>query len=69
MDGVILEDYVNSRLFEEQFDGKERYQIENAILLVDDELNNQCDERAISERKLLKSWLIIGQKKALDYKG
>lgn len=58
--GVILEDYVRSPLFEEQLSGEERYQVENAILLVDDELNNQCDERAHARRKtfeqLVEKW-------------
>ncbi|PIX62257.1 hypothetical protein CO057_00465 [Candidatus Uhrbacteria bacterium CG_4_9_14_0_2_um_filter_41_50] len=49
--GVILEDYVRSKLFEEQLSGDERYQVENAILLVDDELDNQCDERAHTRKK------------------
>ena len=49
--GVILEEYVASPLFEEQLSGHERYQVENAILLVDDELNNQCDERAHKRQK------------------
>ena len=44
--GVILEEYVASPLFEEQLEGDERYQVEQAILLADEVLDNQCDDRA-----------------------
>ncbi len=58
--GVILEDYVKSPLFEEQLEGDDRHQIEQAILLADDILKNQCDERAHARQKtydeLVKKW-------------
>ncbi|PIQ67864.1 hypothetical protein COY25_01495 [Candidatus Uhrbacteria bacterium CG_4_10_14_0_2_um_filter_41_7] len=44
--GVILEDYVASPLFEEQLEGDERFQVEQAIMLADEVLDNQCDDRA-----------------------
>lgn len=44
--GVVLEEYVASSLFEEQLEGDERYQVEQAILLADEVLDNQCDDRA-----------------------
>ena len=44
--GVILEEYVKSSLFEEQLDPDERYQVEQAILLADEVLEHQCDDRA-----------------------
>jgi hypothetical protein len=49
--GVILEDYVKSPLFDEQLSADERYQVEQAILLCDELLDNQCDERAHSRAK------------------
>ena len=49
--GVILEDYVKSPLFEDQLEADERYQVEQAILLCDETLDNQCDERAHSRAK------------------
>jgi len=58
--GVLIEDLVKSKLFEEQFDGDERLQISNAILLADDVLDKQCDERAHSRQTqyedLVKRW-------------
>jgi hypothetical protein len=44
--GVILEEYIKSDFFEEELTGEERYQIEKAILLADEVLDNQCDDRA-----------------------
>ncbi|MCH8049170.1 hypothetical protein IH979_00465 [Patescibacteria group bacterium] len=44
--GVLIDDFVKSRLFEEQFSSDERYQVEQAILLADEVLDKQCDERA-----------------------
>ncbi|MBT4857063.1 hypothetical protein HON52_02645 [Candidatus Uhrbacteria bacterium] len=49
--GVILEDYIKSPLFEDQLTADERYQVTQAILLCDDILDNQCDERAHSREK------------------
>lgn len=58
--GVILEDYVKSDFFESQLSGEERYQVEQAILLADDVLNNQCDDRAQTRKEqyetLVKKW-------------
>lgn len=58
--GVLIDDYVKSSLFEEELTPEERLQIENAVLLAEDVLNSQCDERA-SKRKeqfvdLVKKW-------------
>ncbi|MBU4314806.1 hypothetical protein KJ673_00170 [Patescibacteria group bacterium] len=44
--GVMLDDYVASDMFEEQLTPAERLQIEQAILLAEDTLDHQCDERA-----------------------
>ena len=44
--GVHVQDYVNSKLFERDLQATERYQVEQAILLAHDVLNKQCDERA-----------------------
>lgn len=49
--GVMVMDYVNSPLFEEQLTGDERYQVEQAILLSHDVLNTQCSERATSRKE------------------
>ncbi len=49
--GVILEDYVRSPLFDDQLGADERYQVEQAILLCDEVLDNQCDERAHARAK------------------
>ncbi|MBI1908477.1 hypothetical protein HYS28_03640 [Candidatus Uhrbacteria bacterium] len=49
--GVHVLDYVNSPLFEEQLTADERYQVEQAILLAHDDLNKQCNERAIERKK------------------
>lgn len=63
--GVILEDFVKSKMFEEQLTAEERYQVSNAILLVDDLLKNQCDERA-HERKATYEKLVEKWKKEED---
>lgn len=44
--GVVLEEFVKSKLFEEVLEGDERYQIQQAIVLADEILEHQCDERA-----------------------
>lgn len=49
--GVILEDYVCSPFFEEQLTPEERFQVEQAILLADDVLDSQCDERVHKRKK------------------
>lgn len=43
---VLLDDYVKSELFEENMTAAQRYQVTNAILLAEEVLNNQCDDRA-----------------------
>ena len=53
--GVVLEEYVKSALFEEQLESDERYQLEQAILLADEVLDNQCEQRA--------------EKRKIDYEG
>ncbi len=49
--GVILEDYVASPAFEEQLTAEERYQVTQAILIVDEILENQCDDRATARKQ------------------
>ena len=44
--GVLLDDLVASKMFEDGFSGEERYQIEKAILLADGVVDSQCDDRA-----------------------
>ncbi len=44
--GVHVMDYVNSKLFERELEATERYQVEQAILLAHDVLNQQCEQRA-----------------------
>lgn len=44
--GVLIDHYVKSKLFEEELTPEERLQIENAVLLAEDVLNSQCDDRA-----------------------
>lgn len=44
--GVMLDDYVASDMFETELTAPERLQIEQAILLAEDTLDHQCDERA-----------------------
>lgn len=63
--GVILEEYVKSDFFEEQLTGEERYQIEKAILLADEVLDNQCGERA-KKRKETYEQLVENWKKESD---
>ena len=58
--GVLLDDLVASKMFEEKFDGDERYQIEKAILLADEVVDNQCDDRAHKRQsqfnELVENW-------------
>lgn len=58
--GVLLDDYVKSKLFEEQLTADERYQVEQAILLSEDVLDSQCDDRAHRRQQeyetLVKKW-------------
>ena len=58
--GVLLDDYVKSKLFEEQLKPEERLQIEQAILLSEDVLDTQCDDRARKRhedyKKLVENW-------------
>lgn len=58
--GVHLSDYVNSKLFESQLTGDERYHVEQAILAAHDVVNKQCDERASERREnfetLVRNW-------------
>jgi hypothetical protein len=58
--GVLIDHYVKSKLFEEELTPEERLQIENAILLAEDVLNSQCDERAGKRHgqfgDLIKKW-------------
>lgn len=49
--GVILEDYVSSPAFTTALTPEERYQVEQAILIVDDILENQCDDRASARKE------------------
>jgi hypothetical protein len=44
--GVMIDDFVASDMFEEQLTPQERLQVEQAILLAEDTLDHQCDERA-----------------------
>ncbi|MFA6131034.1 MAG: hypothetical protein WC730_02135 [Patescibacteria group bacterium] len=48
--GVMLDDFVASKLFEEQLSPEERYQVEQAILAADDILEHQCSERAAKKK-------------------
>ena len=58
--GVLIDDYVKSKLFEEELTPEERLQIENAILLAEEVLNSQCDERTAKRKEqyvdLVKKW-------------
>lgn len=58
--GVLIDHYVKSKLFEEELTPEERLQIENAVLLAEDVLNSQCDERAGKRHgqfeDLIKKW-------------
>lgn len=58
--GVLLEDLVRSKLFEEKFDADERLQLEQAIILADEVLDTQCDDRARKRHeeyeKLVEKW-------------
>ena len=63
--GVILEEYIKSSLFEDQLSGDERYQVQQAILLADEVLNNQCDERA-QKRQVQYDDLVARWKKEAD---
>ena len=62
--GVILEDYIKSDLFEKELSAEQRYQVEQAILLADDVLNNQCDERANTRQAQYKDLVAKWQKEA-----
>jgi|GEM_PF-637804 len=58
--GVLLDDLVRSKMFEESFGGDERYQIEKAILLADEVVDTQCDDRAHKRKQqfddLVNNW-------------
>ncbi len=58
--GVLLDDFVRSKLFEEKLSADERYQVEQAILLSEDVLDSQCDDRAHRRHQeyetLVKKW-------------
>lgn len=58
--GVMLDDFVRSKLFEEKLEPDERYQIENSILLAEEVLNSQCDDRAHKRKmefeQLVEKW-------------
>lgn len=43
---ILLDDFVRSEMFETKLTGEERYQVTNAILLAEETLENQCDDRA-----------------------
>ena len=43
---ILLDDFVRSEMFEDKLNGEERYQVTNAILLAEETLENQCDDRA-----------------------
>lgn len=43
---ILLDDFVRSEMFEDKLDGDQRYQVTNAILLSEEQLENQCDDRA-----------------------
>ena len=49
--GVVLDEYMKSDLFEEQLDGDERYQVEQAVLLADEVLDTQCEQRAVKRKE------------------
>ncbi|MFH1766952.1 MAG: hypothetical protein ABH826_02575 [Patescibacteria group bacterium] len=58
--GVLIDDFVRSKLFEEKLSADERYQIEQAIFLSEDVLDSQCDDRAHRRNQeyeaLVKKW-------------
>lgn len=62
--GVILDDFVKSKMFEDELTAEERYQIQQAILLADDILENQCDERAHKRRQKYEELVGTWQKEA-----
>ncbi len=43
---ILIDDFVRSEMFESKLSGEERYQVTNAILLAEESLENQCDDRA-----------------------
>lgn len=57
--GVMIDDYINSKMFEE-LTPEERLQIEQAVLLAEDTLDHQCDERAHKRQQqfeeLVENW-------------
>lgn len=63
--GVMLEEYMRSDLFEEQLEPDERYQLEQAILLADEVLDNQCEQRA-ENRKVAYEDLVKVHKERAD---
>ncbi|MFH1631850.1 MAG: hypothetical protein ABIA47_02385 [bacterium] len=58
--GVMLDDLVASKMFEESFSGEERHQITQAILLSEDVIDSQCDDRARKKHaqyaELVENW-------------
>lgn len=48
---ILLDDFVRSEVFESNLNGDERYQVTNAILLAEEELDSQCDDRAHDQKK------------------
>jgi len=59
--GVMIDDYISSDMFEEQLTPQERLQIEQAVLLAEDTLDHQCDERA-HKKQLQYDTLVENQK-------
>lgn len=57
--GVMLDDFISSDMFE-ALEPEERLQIEQAILLAEDTLDHQCDERAHKKQQqyetLVENW-------------
>lgn len=67
--GVVLEEFVKSRLFEEQLTGEERYQVQQAILLADEVLDHQCDERAQKRKETFDELVAKYKAQVLKWQG
>ncbi len=66
--GVMLDDYISSDMFE-QLEPEERLQIEQAILLAEDTLDHQCDERAQKKQQQYETLVEDWQKESARLQG
>lgn len=65
---LILDDFLKSPLFEEM-DDEHRAQVKNAILMAEDTLEHQCDERAHKQRLKFEELVEVRKKEVAEMQG